>query len=210
MKIIIFYKDNILLNYTNESNHHNKIPNSFEKLSTQLGCPHCKNDTLVELFGYHPCIDNICCDNHCHHTIETKTILAEGMQEKALQKDKNIRLKLGSPDKYKHVNKKNKSLLIYWYNIIYKDANIIKIKIRNIVLMSMEYLCNGINCKTFIELQRKKTKLKERLSIEIFPRFPIKELMPKDFKYKNSMNTTRQNKVLLHNNILKQVKKKSY
>jgi len=210
MKIVIYFDNKVLLSYVNTDNSHNKIPNSFEKLSTQLGCPRCTTDSLVELLGYHPCIDNICSVTHCHHTVETKSILAEGSQEKAFEKGKSFMFKLGSRRHYEYVNKKNKSLIIYWYNIIFQDENLIKIKIRNVVLISMELLLNGINCKTFIQLQKKKTKLKERLAIEIFPRLQMKELYVDDFKYKNSMNTKRQNQVFFYNIIINQVKRKKY
>ncbi len=157
MRIVILCEGKKLLDYHNNSKNHNRIPNSFEKLTTQLGCPKCNKNTLVECLGYCPSIDNICISSNCHHSIEVKSILAEGSQSDGFVKEKGFGLKLGSVNTYEKVNK-NKTLLLFWYNIKIQTEDFVILDIKDIVMIPMTKLYVGKNCKRLIVKQKKKTK----------------------------------------------------
>lgn len=209
MRIQVYFKDELLIDYKNNNKNHNKIPKTFEILSTKLGCLKCKSDSLVERDGYTPAVDCFCCFHDCHHTVEVKSILAEGSQKDAF-KNRPFVVKVGSVRTYFRVDKKNKSFVLFWYNIIEKRDNFVVIQIKNCLSFDMEELIDGVNCSTEIVLQRKKTKLKPRMNLKIFPEScKIKVLSLKDFKYNLSHGSTRQNKVIVDSMIRNQLKKKN-
>lgn len=195
MRIIVTQNEKVLLDYINTNKNLNKIPNTFEKLTTQMKCPQCGCVSLIEEEKYLPSIDVICTNRLCRHTIEVKSILAEGSQSKAWVKDKKIKIKLGSVNTYANITKYNKSLILFWYNIIETTETESIIKLRNCILIPMEKFREGLNCKTSIVLQKKKTKYKQRISLEIFPEFSyaFTHIVYGDFSYINSMYTNRQN-----------------
>lgn len=204
MRIQVYFKNNRLMDYINCQKNHNKIPKTFEILSTKIGCPRCKDDSLVSREGYTPSIDSFCCYNKCHHTLEVKSILAEGNHKDAFI-DLPFVVKMGSVRTYENINKKNKTLLLFWYNIIERENDFVKVVIRNCLTFEMEKLFDGKNCSTEIVLQRKKTKFKPRLNLRIFPEScNFKALSLKDFKYDVSVGTKRQEKVIIDCIIRKQ------
>lgn len=195
MRIIVVQDNQTVLDYKNTNKNLNKIPNTFEKLATQLKCPKCGCASLIEEENYLPSIDVICTRRSCRHTIEAKSILAEGSQKGGWLKDKNIKIKLGSVNTYASVRKRNKSLLVCWYNIIILTEKYAIIELKNCILIPMDELLEDVNCKRYIVLQRKKTKFKERVSLEIFPEFStyFRHITPGDLTAINSMYTNRQN-----------------
>jgi hypothetical protein len=215
MRLILYKCGKRLMDITNTSKNMNKIPNSFEKLATQLPCPKCKSNTLIECKGYIPSIDVICSHRDCRHSIEVKSILAEGSQKNAYTPGEIINIKLGSVNTYKNIRKVNKSLLLCWYNIIIDDdTEIYKINVRDCILMPMSEFNDGKNCKTTIVLQKKKTKYKKRLKLEIFPEFSVyfSKLSKDDFNLKNSLYSYRQyisNFLVFFSKLLRNVKKMS-
>lgn len=204
MRIIIYYDNKILLDYLNTSIHHNKIPYSFEKLSTLIECPSCNNNSIIERFGYFPCVDSFCHYTNCHHTIEVKSILAEGNQKNAYQSIP-FDVKLGSPKTYSNITKQNKSLMIFWYNIDETNEYQTTLSIRNCIIYNMEKFEIGYNCLKENVLQGKKI----RLNLKIFPEFSIyKELFTSDFKFKNSNTRIQEIKAKNDYNIISLLKSK--
>lgn len=205
MRIQVYFQGKILLDYINNQKDHNKIPKTFEILSTKIGCPKCHSDSMVDRIGYTPSVDSFCCYLDCHHSIEVKSILAEGLHKEAFTHIPFI-IKAGSVNTYKSVNKLNKTLLLFWYNVVEKEKDYVKIEIRNCLTFEMVKLLEGINCSSEIVLQRKKNKFKPRLNLKIFPescRFECLNFT--DFKYNVSVGTKRQKKVISDSIIKKKI-----
>jgi transposase-like protein len=207
MNIVIYFDNKKILDYVNNDNSHNKIPYSFEKLSTLINCPSCGNNSIIEKLGYFPSIDSFCHYFNCHHTIEVKSILAEGRHQYAYQSIP-FDVKLGSPEIYKNLKKINKTLLIFWYNILYSDEKTTILTIRNCIMYPMEYFKEGFNCSREIVFQRKKIKIKKRLNLKIFPEFSIfKELLVDNFKSNHNFKRVEQIKANNDHNIFNDIKK---
>jgi len=199
MRIRVRFKNSILIDYINIKKDHNKIPKTFEILSTRLGCPKCNSDSMTDRYGYQPSIDSFCCINSCHHSIEVKSILAEGSQSSGFTANKPIKVKLGSPNTYKSVNKNNKTLMLFWYNILYQDDMFVDIEMKDCVSVLMSTLLVGKNCSLEKVLQKKKTKYKERLNLQIFPELCILKVFKNiDFKHNTSIWTKRQLNVIMN------------
>ena len=205
MIIEVYFDKSLLMRYNNLQKDHNKIPKTFEILSTMIGCPKCNGDTLVDRIGYTPCIDSFCCHNWCHHSIEVKSILAEGRQKDAFTGDPFV-VKVGSRITYERITKSNKSLMLFWYNILERKKDFVRIVIRNSITFNMENLREGVNCKKEIVLQKKKRSMKPRVNLKIFPEScKYKALLCKDFKYRVSLGSMRQRKAAIDSIVAKAV-----
>lgn len=199
MRIEVYFQEKLLIAYDNIQKDHNKIPKTFEILTSMLGCPKCRDDTLVDTGGYTPCNDLFCSYYLCGHTIEVKSILAEGAHSEAFTNDRPFVVMVGSPQTYHNITKHNKTMLLYWYNIIKRTNDFVKIRIRNSIVFNMEGFVEGINCRKKIVLQRKKRVLKPRLKLVIFPKSCMyKSLIADDFKYKVSTGSKRQENAMLN------------
>lgn len=192
MNVKILFREKVVFNNIIDSKDQHKIPQAFEYLSTQLKCPKCFNNSLVKTSGSIPALDNRCTYFNCGHGIEVKSIIALGKQKNSYKSDKNIFLKLGSIKTYEDVKKKNKSLLLFWYNVIKEADSLIELVIRDSIIIDMDKLNNGYNCKTSIVLQKKKGKYKKRVKLEIFPEFLYNTMFPNQFSGLSSLNNKNQ------------------
>ena len=143
------------------------ISTVFEIISTKINCPKCNDNTLIIRVEDTPSIDSFCITPNCKHTIEVKSILAEGEQEDAFI-GKPFPINMGSVNTYKEARKRNKSLMVFWYNYITKSEDYYEVIIRNVLMFDMDKF-NETNCEKNIVLQRKKSTMRKRMKFTIFP-----------------------------------------
>ena len=161
---------------------------SCERVSTQINCPKCSANGLVEYLPNYPGIDLQCIK--CGHQVEVKSIIQQGTQKNGFEVNRAIKLKLGSTKTYKVIRKENRTLIIYWYKLK-QDDECLNISIQTTIAVNMGTLIDGVNCKSEIVLQKKKKKPK--VALTIFSEFltTVKVFNKSNFNNPNAELTSR-------------------
>lgn len=199
INVTVKFKDDFIYQY------HEKDPkvnifqvysSSCEKITTQLTCPSCKGEGLIDYIENYPGVDLIC--TLCDHKIEVKSIVALGSQSMGYVPNQPVVIKLGSPTTYAKVQIPNKSLIVYWYRIrddvTEDDENKVEIIIQDCIIIPMNELTDQM-CQQEIVFQKKKRTPKIQLTI--FPELSdkIKVICSCDFIFPNA-NTTKRNELM--------------